>query len=406
MIYRCLCSLSLALMLSAQTFALASKAASVPARASTGGGDIDIAPPAKQETFVTGLDYAPDGQSLVVSYRNRPPALIQNQTGQVLLVFGFSPEEDADKRSMVLSGQSKTYRRMFSRNSLLRRPSDLTACDFGSDGKKIVAAGPGIVRIFDVQSSQQEVSFPILENAALSHTDNPNKFDGLLVNSGGSALLGSSWSAGSLSVRYSPDQTRLAVCQPFGCSVRDAKSGEQIYDFHHTDIMGGRYVAVFSPDGKYLAVLASGSSADKMSCRVDVLNARDGHVLFTYPREPKGALKPAGDLAFDPLSEQLGCFTSSGKLLIFDTKSWQLRHTLNGGDSLAFAPDGKQVIVTSRDEVAELINIADGRVVKTYKTEHPDAVTHIKNRPLAWSPDGKWAAIGAEEFNIVFWHVK
>ncbi|MBK9771673.1 MAG: hypothetical protein IPP57_12785 [Candidatus Obscuribacter sp.] len=337
MIYRCLCSLSLALMLSAQTFALASKAVSIPARASTGGGDIDIAPPAKQETFVTGLDYAPDGQSLVVSYRNRPPALIQNQTGQVLLVFGFSPEEDADKRSMVLSGQSKTYRRMFSRNSLLRRPSDLTACDFGSDGKKIVAAGPGIVRIFDVQSSQQEVSFPILENAALSHADNPNKFDGLLVNSGG--------------------------------------------DFHHTDIMGGRYVAVFSPDGKYLAVLASGSSADKMSCRVDVLNARDGHVLFTYPREPKGALKPAGDLAFDPLSEQLGCFTSSGKLLIFDTKSWQLRHTLNGGDSLAFAPDGKQVIVTSRDEVAELINIADGRVVKTYKTEHPDAVTHIKNRP-------------------------
>ena len=118
MIYRCLCSLSLALMLSAQTFALASKAVSIPARASTGGGDIDIAPPAKQETFVTGLDYAPDGQSLVVSYRNRPPALIQNQTGQVLLVFGFSPEEDADKRSMVLSGQSKTYRRKFARNNL------------------------------------------------------------------------------------------------------------------------------------------------------------------------------------------------------------------------------------------------------------------------------------------------
>lgn len=406
MINRYFCLISMLLLLSTNTAVLALKPASTGGAALATSEAGDIVPPQKQETFVTGIDYAPDGQSLVVSYRNRPPALVQNQTGRILLVFGFSPEEDADKRSMVLSGQSKTYRRMFSRNSLLRRPTDLTAVDFAADGKRIVAAGPGILRIFDVHDSQQLVSFPVIENAALSHADNPNKFDNLLVNSGGSALLGGGWSAGSLSVRFSPDQTRLAVCQPFGCSVRDAKSGGEIYDFHHTDIMGGRYIAVFSPDGKYLAVLASGSIADKMSCRVDVLNASDGRIVFTYPGNLKAALKPAGDIAFDALGEHMGCFTSDGKLLIFDTKSWKLTQTLKGGDSLAFAPDGKQVIVTSRDQVAELINIADGSVVKTYKNEHPDAVSHIKNRPLAWSPDGKWAAIGAEEYNIVFWNVK
>lgn len=361
-----------------------------------------FAPTARQETFVADLDYAPDGSILVASYRNRPPAVVINESGRIQALLGYSPSEEV-ARERAGKAVPRGADLLFDRNSLLRRSADVTCVTFAPDGKKIAAAGPGIVKIFDAQTGKQERSIEALENAAINHVDDPGEFSAILTDLGGEGVLGGAFSAGSLSVSYSPDGSRLAVCEPYGCSVRDVKSGAQIYNFHHTDKMGGRYFAMYSPDGKYLAVICHGALSDRKSCRVDVLEAAGGKPVFSYTAE--GAREPYGDLAFSADSSVLGFCTAGGKVRVYECKDFSLRSEVPGGDRIAFSPDGDKLAATLRDDGARLVDTHSGAVLRTYAESHPDLVRGIRNRPLSWSRDGKWLAIGGEEFCILFWKV-
>ncbi|HMY03397.1 MAG TPA: hypothetical protein PKA48_08580 [Candidatus Obscuribacter sp.] len=408
-------------------------AASAPAHVlvpdeSGGGGGESERTPNRQMTFVSGLEFAPDDKTLVVSYTNRPPSVIESGNGRILSVLGYSQDEDLKRRWLDkklaqessessgpgLSRSRGSYgsRSTFASNSLLRRVSDITAVAFSPDGKRVVGAGPGVMKIFDTQSGRPELTVPVMENAAMTHVQDPQYFLRMISSLGGASVLGGAWSGGALSVDYSMDGRLIAVCQPFGCSVRDAGNGREVYSFHHSDHMGGRYQARFSPDGKYLAVLCQVTAMEQGRCQVDVLNAADGKVLATYSKR-----WPYGDLRWASDSSRFGFFTVEGRLLILGLNKsggaaagspFTLEELayLPRGDAFAFSADGKRVVLTSKDEVAVIVEVANGQVVKRYLSEFPAAVKGIKLRPVAWSKDGALIAVGGEEYSVLFWNVK
>ncbi|MDX1986204.1 MAG: hypothetical protein SFV17_05925 [Candidatus Obscuribacter sp.] len=382
-----------------------------------------------QLTYLSGLEFSPDDKTLAVSYTNRPPSVIESGSGKILSVLGYSQDEELKRRLLDRRlaqdavdlpelasnrGSRGSYgsRSTFASNSLLRRVSDITAVAFSPDGKRIVGAGPGVMKIFDTQSGRPELTVPVMENAALTHVQDPQYFLRMISSLGGASVLGGAWSGGALSVDYSMDGSRIAVCQPFGCSVRDARSGQEVYSFHPSDHMGGRYLARFSPDGQYLAVLCQMTAMEQGRCQVDVLNAADGKVLATYCKR-----WPYGDLRWTSDSSRFGFFTVEGRLLILGLRKTGTAGEgspltleevayLPRGDAFAFSADGKRVVLTSKDEVAVIVEVAGGQVVKRYLGEFPAAVKGIKLRPVAWSKDGALIAVGGEEYSVLFWNVK
>ncbi|HNA72698.1 MAG TPA: hypothetical protein PKW73_05145, partial [Candidatus Obscuribacter sp.] len=165
-------------------------------------------------------------------------------------------------------------------------------------------------------------------------------------------------------------------------------------------------------DGKYLAVLCQVTAMEQGRCQVDVLNAADGKVLATYSKR-----WPYGDLRWASDSSRFGFFTVEGRLLILGLNKsggaaagspFTLEELayLPRGDAFAFSADGKRVVLTSKDEVAVIVEVAGGQVVKRYLVDFPAAVKGIKLRPVAWSKDGALIAVGGEEYSVLFWNVK
>lgn len=356
----------------------------------------------KQETFVTGFCYSPDNKKLAVAYRNRPPAMIQAGTGKVLVVLGFSPEEEKSRRQLaqenvdtVTGPERFAYRRAFSRYSLLRRTVDVISVDISPDGNIVAGSGPDVVKFFNAENGRQERVLSVLENSALSNARDFSitRFGADLVN------IGSARSS-----QYSADGKALVICQPYGVSVRELASGKEVFEYHQPDFLGGVYRARYSPDGKYLAVLCQGSGKKGSVRALAVLDAHDGKVLFNETKS-----LPCTDLEWTSDSKLLGFLTTDGHLKVLKSADWSTFATINGGDHFAFNKDGKMAVVTNKDDVAIIYSLPAGQLVKTYLDSVKDksaVVKSIKGRPVAWSGDDAQIAVGGEEFMVLFWAVK
>lgn len=368
----------------------------------------------KQETYVTGFCYTPDSKKLAVAYRNRPPSMIQAGTGKVLVVLGFSPEEEKSRRQLaqenvdtVTGPERFAYRRAFSRYSLLRRTVDVLSVDISPDGNIVAGSGPDVVKFFSAESGRQERVLSVLENSALSNAKDFSitrfgaDFSSLSVNPG---VFGSSWIGSARSSQYSPDGKALVICQPYGVSVRALASGKEVFEYHQPDFLGGVYHARYSPDGKYLAVLCQGSGKKGSVRALSVLNAQDGKVVFTDSKS-----LPCADLEWTKDAKLFGFLTTDGHLKVLRSGDWSTFATISGGDHFAFNKDGSQAVVTNQDDVASIYSLPTGQLVKTYLDSVKDkrsVVKSIKGRPVAWSGDDAQIAVGGEEFMVLFWAVK
>ena len=205
-------------------------------------------------------------------------------------------------------------------------------------------------------------------------------------------------------VAFSPDGKRLAVATGVGIWIYDGQTYHELALLTgHTGVV--RTVA-FSPDGK---ILASGEEDGT----IKLWNLETGNVTTLA-----GNLFHVDCVAFSPDGKMLASGSWDGLVKLWDIESGQnlatfagreLWNTENGRKkfvgyqsrvfSVAFSPDGKTVASGAQDRVIRLWDVETGQNISTL-TGHEDVVFSV-----AFSPDGKTLASGAQDDTVKMWDV-
>jgi RNA polymerase sigma factor (sigma-70 family) len=228
-------------------------------------------------------------------------------------------------------------------------------------------------------------------------------------------------------VTFSPDG-KLVTVGPPETRVWDAATGKKLDDLGGA--RGGGSCVAFSPDGKLLAL----GGADQ---RVHVWDWKSRKEILHTRRHPDRVRT----LAFSPDGRALASVGDASPIHLWDPSTGQPKLSLAGHqerlNSVACAPDGRTIVTCAWDGTARVWDARTGREIRQLdvvpKTEEgdrwrdpemlgkvvvsPDArlaavargdeivvvcdlatgkeVRRFKGMCLAFSPDGKWVAVGS-----------
>ena len=193
-------------------------------------------------------------------------------------------------------------------------------------------------------------------------------------------------------IKYSPDNSLLAISTTIGIWLHEANSGEVLALLKgHT---GATTVLAFSPDGD---LLASGSD-DASICLWDTTTYQQIRTLKT-----NGIVTA---IAFSPNGKTLA--TGSGKRIqMWNVRIWQQIFTISQGNStvadLVFSPDGTSLASASIDDSIKLWDAKTGQLKFNFDEETGGYMTAGGYSPrgpmVAFSPDGKSLASTAVDHN-------
>ena len=328
----------------------------------TTGRDVARYPTKLQDTC--GLAYSPDGLRLVATSmrgcleawdtRDGTPAW-RVEDGPASWTVSFSP----DGRTLATSGFDHSIR--------LRDPATggelrtiaghadrVTGVSFRPDGRRFASSSDdGTIKVWDLASPEPLATFREPASLPLRR------------------------------VEYSPDGRLVAAGNVVGAVlVWDAETGREVVhkDQHLNEVSD----VAFSPDGKLLA--SAGVDAT-----VRLSDPTDGRELITL----RGHQANVFGLAFSPDGTRLASAGWDGQVRIWDASPWnaapegqaRVLGKVNGvSDDVAFAPDGRLVAATGRDQFLTMFDVETGR-----KMGQLDAGVGPL-RCVAFSPDGRHAA--------------
>lgn len=199
---------------------------------------------------------------------------------------------------------------------------------------------------------------------------------------------------------FSRDNRWLAIASGAdNARVYDLPDGEQVRTFEHDDTV---MTVAFDPAGNRLAT-----------------GGKDGYLRVwdveaeSLLYEEQVATEQVLEVEFSPDGALLGAVASNGPFRLIDTETWQRveleRVTPGEGLALAFSRDNRMFAVT-RANRAVIWSRADGRVLTS--VEHSDYVgdakvvfgTHVFE--LAFSPDSKLLVTSSRDRTTRFWRAE
>lgn len=413
-----------------------------------------FAPDKKQIVSVYGY---PREENTIRIWDAETGQLLQTMNGSPASCFAdFSPDGErvvsASKDGSVIVWDASSGQHL---QTLTGHTDAVCSATFSPDGKRIVSSSyDNSVRIWDVVSGQE---IKVLKGH--SHTVAYAAF-----SPSGEQIVSASWDNTARIWDISPELSHLkfeghldmvndATFSPDGkliasasndntIRVWDAISGQQtmVLDGHTGDVCS----AVFSPDGKQIA-----SSSDDGTIRLwDVTSGRQIFILElesnSYPNSV--AFNSDGKLIFSAWSDNtiriwdavsgipvltqenygfdINCndhfFTFSpdikqitsggwGDIIIWDVLSGQPLQTLKGHtdivQSVAYSPDGKQIVSASWDNTVRIWNAISGELIQVLNGQTASAITVFTS--AAFSPDGKLVvtAVLDDSNSIIIWDV-
>jgi len=106
-------------------------------------------------------------------------------------------------------------------------------------------------------------------------------------------------------------------------------------------------------------------------------------------------------VAFSPDGKQIISGSNDNTVKLWDVATGRIIRTLSGHThyvfSVAFSPDGRQILSGSWDNTIKLWDTATGREIRTF-SGHTDGV-----RSVTFSPDGRQIISGSNDFTIKLW---
>lgn len=284
---------------------------------------------------------------------------------------------------------------------------------FSPDGSRIVLRGPGVLKILDAKTRREQVNLPVgptfgafalayspdgSQVATIDHdasdTETLVKFfdavSGKLVRE---SRIPVPWDEVN-GAGFSPDLAHV-VLLPFGDTpihVWDSFTGESVTDLGVT--VGNDFYpsAVFSPDGKRLALTT-------YDAQIKILDAATGKQILTLCCHDPWALQ----VAFSPDEKRIATTGWDYKVKIWDGETGKELTLLTGHSNIvtdvAWSADSKRLASTSWDRKAIVWEAGTGKMLY----ELPGHADFIDD--ASFSPDGKTLVTASEDKTAMVWDV-
>ena len=385
----------------------------------TATGEVVRTPPLFTDSSVA---FSPDGRQFLAKNGDNTFSLFDAAVGALVHTFAghtdgvvsvaFSPDG-----RQVLSGSRDTTVSLWdaATGEIVRtfegHASGVASVAFSPDGRQLLS-GSDDVRLWDAVTGQIVRNFGHEGkwNQVYSVAFSP---DGRQVLSGSGDNTAKLWDAVTgqvvrsfeghsswvTAVAFSPDG-RQVLSGSGDVRLWDAATGQVVRTFEgHQNFI---HSVAFSPAGRQVL---SGSDDGTMK----LWDALTGQVVRNF--EPN--VRQVFSVAFSPDGQQVLSSGSENKTFVVSSgsedKTIELWHaaavkslrTFNGHSdnvhSVAFSPNGRQVLSGSSDKTVKLWDAATGEVVRTFEG-HSDSVTSV-----AFSPDGQRVLSGSDDTTTRLW---
>jgi WD40 repeat protein len=239
--------------------------------------------------------------------------------------------------------------------------------------------------------------------ASVEHITRENKFEKILLwdpKTGKVSREHKTELSEIRSIAWSPDGEVLAATGEWEKIILlhpDKDEPKLVIDAHEGEVK----TLAWSPDGK---ILASGGSKKKGKNRgtVKLWNPTTGKLLRSITADEYEVT----NIQWKPDSKSLAIDANDDTIRIWNATTGQLQRSIRVagvahiGFDVLWKPDGK-VIATSSDLVAQLYDVASGRLLFISNT-----IDHNFIRCLVWHPEGKALAAGTERGDVLVWILK
>lgn len=297
------------------------------------------------------------------------------------------------------------------RRALLSPPVELTldghsgavySVAYDHEGKRLVTASEdGTARIWDAATGREKIILLGHTGDVYSASFSPN---GQLIATGGADKTVRIWSAdtGKLirildkhadivySVAFSPDGQRLVTgSKDKTARVWDVASGNQVLVLTHTVEVRA---VTFSPLGTYIAT-------GGYSPIITVWSAITGQSIQSFDNSPEYVTA----FAFSP-NEQYLLINHLYSAIRLDIESGQILREYDGLhtwylSSVAFSPDGQQVVTASSDHTLGIWDTESGNLIEVLRG-HSGTVYSAR-----FDPSGDHLATASEDQTVRIWNI-
>jgi len=247
---------------------------------------------------------------------------------------------------------------------------------YSPDGKRIVGASRKTVTVWDADSGKE-----LWDSFERGHTDDV------------------------YTVAFSPDGKKIASGGRKTLRIWDANTGKELQTLNEPV-----YNVAFSPDSLQLASSSSNGSLTVWDARVELTDVSGKYTINVIINKVADGKVQVSDGKGKTSEYSLRIFDQKSRALILTTiatkrenpyKDFRLFKTLKGHtgwvNSVAFSPDGKQIVSGGADKTLIIWDANTGKELQKLRG-HTGPV-----KSVAFSPDGKQVVSGSDDRTLIIW---